>query len=123
MATESADIGSLREEIDRVTTATDELARVADQVLNGTKAQGQSLEDATSSANETAASLKETADQAASVASSMEELASSVQAGRRWQVLGGLLEEDRRHLTQEVLAAAQAVHGGVPVHARIGFIG
>ena len=75
--TDNPEITRLRQESGRVTAGADELTRIAEQVLAGTKDQFHSLDDASGAASQMAASLKETATQAATVAGAAEQLASS----------------------------------------------
>jgi methyl-accepting chemotaxis protein len=78
MATNNnAEVTRIRQEVDRVAVGTDELIRISDQVLSGTKIQIRSLTDAVGAANETSSSLKETAAQAETVAGAAERLASA----------------------------------------------
>ena len=68
----------VRTRAEQVTGAAGGIARIADEVFEGTELQLRSLDEAVSGINEMAASLKETASQADSVASSSEELFSSI---------------------------------------------
>ena len=64
-STLNGEIARIREETGQVVTVAGDLARVADQVAEGTATQARSLDATVSRANDMAASLKETATQAA----------------------------------------------------------
>ena len=69
---------TLRNDVQQITSATDQLSRITDAVHDGIGVQVKSLDQMAGNANETTASLKATAAQAASIATSSEQLASSV---------------------------------------------